>query len=156
MSGTPASFAQDCYTASRALRRLPADVKKAVKADVRAKVADPLARSMAAAAAGPYAAALAAGVKTRADVTPKIVVGGARKVASGGASVRQLVYGVEFGGGRRTGTVRRGRTTYRRRTTMQFTRAPFIYPTWDRDQDEVLAGYGEVLDTVLQGWASGG
>lgn len=131
-------FARACKDAARQLRRLPRDVRQELATEVRDAVAEPLAAAIRADWRGPHAAVLAAGTKTRVQVDPMVVVGGARKVVSGGAGVRDLVFGNEFGGGKRVALVgrpksngrrRRGKVTaaeasgsriYRRRTTRQF------------------------------------
>jgi hypothetical protein len=115
-------FEQAARNASRDLRRLPAELRKRLGAQVREDVADPLAADIKAAMDGPYRAALVGGVKTRVQGDPMIVVGGSRKVLSGGASVPDVVYGDEFGGGSRVGSVRPSRRSkaYQRRTTRQF------------------------------------
>lgn len=167
-------FSQECFRASRALRRAPNEVKKATKDRVRAEVAEPLARKIAGSATGPYARALSQAVKAPADLTPRIKVGGARKVVSGGASARQLAPGTEWGGGRKVANVNRsrtngrrrrgrvsaaeraaqaaaGRTIYKRRTTMQFVPArPFIFPTIRREQAAMLESYSEIVTDALQ------
>lgn len=176
------AFRQECFTASRALRRLPKDVKAATRTRVTEDVARPLAAKISSAASGPYAAVLAPAVKVKADLTPVIRIGGARKVVSGKASVRQLLYGTEWGGGKRVANVNRqsrsnrpgkrrgrvsaaeraaqaaaGRTIYKRNTTMQFrTPHPFIYPTIESNREATFAAYGRLLDEVLQGVISGG
>jgi hypothetical protein len=76
---------------------------------------------------------LAAGVKARAGADPTIVVGGLRPKLSGGAGPRQVIFGAEFGGGKRLSAVPagRGRRGYRRYTTAQFRahQTPFVFPT---------------------------
>lgn len=166
--------------ASRALRRLPSAIKRQVKLDVREEVAEPLAARVKAAPTGPYARVISAGVKTKADVVPRIAVGGKRKAVSGGARVVDLVYGDEFGGGKRETVVTRparnaartrtgkpsaktrqaarsaGNTRYRRRTTMQFVPPhPFLFPTVRRERAAMLEGLGRIIDRVLdQDWRS--
>jgi hypothetical protein len=115
-------FAKQARDAARDLRRLPAELRKRLGREVREDVADPLAQDIRAAFTGPYRAVLVSGVKTRIQGDPMVVVGGARRVLSGGASVRDVVFGDEFGGGERTSVVRstptrRGHT---RHTTRQF------------------------------------
>lgn len=150
------SLGKACRDASRDLRRLPRDVKAALKVRTRPEVADPLAGTIRSTFRGPYAAALSTATKSRASGDPKIVVGGARRVVSGGASPRDLVFGDQFGGGKRVGTVtrrtRHGSTTYRRRTTAQFkTARPTIYPTIRRELPHVLDRFATIIEEVLNG-----
>lgn len=93
-------FHAQCTATARSLRRLPKDLRRDVAADVQARVAVPLAGAMRGALSGPYANALQGAVKARAAADPRIMIGGASRVVSGGARARQLIYGVEFGGGR--------------------------------------------------------
>lgn len=148
-----------------ALRRMPAELKRAVKDDVLDAVTRPLAAKVAQAAGGPYGAALAGAVRARKDVDPVIVVGGQRRALSGGARLNDLWGGVEFGS---TGTKRvtyrrayRGGPTHtvRRRTTRQFAgrgHHPFIFPTFAAQSDTTYtawedAVYGRLLDL----WGAG-
>lgn len=115
-------FAAQCKAAARDLRRVPAELRKRLGREVRDEVAEPLAGEIRSSFDGPYRGVLVAAVKARIQGDPMIVVGGSRPVLSGGASVRDVVFGDEFGGGSRLGTVRstarrRGHT---RRTTRQF------------------------------------
>jgi len=156
-------FEQQCKQAARQLRRLPAAVRKDLARDVQTEVAEPLAAAIRADWRGPHAAVLAAGTKTRVQVDPMVVVGGARKVLTGGASVRDVVYGNEFGGGKRSawvnrpkneGRKRRGKVTaaeraratgkvYRRRTTQQF-------PT--EGQHAIFGTIEGTLDSIFDRW----
>ena len=90
---------------------------------------------------GPYGPALASAVTIRdsADVT-EVVVGGTRRVLSGGATASDLAPGVEYGGGRRIGTVRASRRarSYRRHTTRQFTRRPYLRPAIAKAAEAVV------------------
>lgn len=148
----PGQFARECEATARALRRLPSEVRRAFAADVKSKVADPLARRIAGAASGPWAAVLAAGTKSRASGDPQIVVGGQRPKVSGGAGPRALIFGTEFGGGKRRGysTSRRGRR-YARATTNQFARnqRPFVFDTVSESVPAVLDAYAEIVETTF-------
>lgn len=154
-----AAFAAECDAASKSLRRLPKDVRRALASDVKSEVAAPLADKIGAASRGPYGRVLAAATKARASADPQIVVGGARRVVSGGASARQLVYGTEFGGGGRTTAVPagRGHKAYRRRSTNQFRRAyPFVFPTIGREGEWVLDRFADiVLKAIDEGMSNG-
>lgn len=151
------AFADACTQATRQLRRMPADLRRALGRHVKTQVTDPLARKVAAAASSspPYGALLAGSVRTRAGAEPTIVVGGARRVASQGATARDLVYGQNFGGkGRRRSTVNRtGARTFKRRSTVQFLAyRPFIFPTFAREAEETFEAWLEVLEPYLREW----
>ena len=148
----PEEFAAVCRERARQVRRLPADVKRALSARVRPEVVEPVAADMRAAATGPHAALLAAGVKPRTGATPELVIGGARPRISGGASPRDVVFGDEFGGGSRVTEVpaRQGRRAYRRHTTRQFKRRPFAFPTIARDLEKILDGYATIVTDTLE------
>lgn len=176
-----AQAAREAYAASRALRQLPAAIKRQLKVDVRQEVAEPLAGRIKAAPQGPYAAVISSTVKTKVDTVPRIAIGSARRAVSGGASVRELVYGTEFGGGKRITTVDRparnakgrngrrasantrrkvaaasGATRYRRKSTAQFaTPHPFAFPTIRRERATMLEGFARIVDRVLdENWRS--
>lgn len=153
-----ADFAAECEAAAKALRRMPADVRRALAAEVKSEVAVPLAAKIGAAATGPYAARISGAVKARAAADPTIVAGGGRRVVSGGATPRQLIPGTEWGGGVRVTQVypRRGRA-HRRRTTNQFVPAhPFIFPTISKQMPTVLDQFaGIVLRSIDKGLTHG-
>lgn len=116
------SFEQQARNAARDLRRVPAELRKRLGREVRDDVAEPLAGEIRGSFSGPYRGVLVAAVKTRIQGDPTLVVGGTRRVLSGGASVRDVVFGNEFGGGDRVSSVRattRARS-HRRHTTRQF------------------------------------
>jgi hypothetical protein len=149
---SPEEFAQQCREASRNMRRLPAELRRTLAARSKADVADPLAAKIAAAASGPYGRALSTAVKTRAAADPQIVVGGARRVVSGGASARQLVFGTEWGGGKRVKAFAKtaNRKGYKRRTTRQFvTPHPFVYPTIGANIDTVLEAFATMVEDTF-------
>lgn len=149
---SPEDFARTCREAARNTRRLPADLKNALKARTRPEVTEPLADTIANAATGSHARALAAGVKARTGTTPDIVIGGTRPKLSGGAGPRDLVFGDEFGGSNRRGSVKgsaRARA-HTRRTTRQFTRRPFVFRTLAGRVPWVLDRYAEIVDDVLE------
>lgn len=115
-------FDDACRQAARDLRRLPAELRRNLGHEVRDTVADPLAAEIRAEWSGPRAAVLRAATKTRPAADPTIAVVGRRPVLSGGASIQDIAYGEEFGGGKRVAAIpatgrRRG---HRRRTTRQF------------------------------------
>jgi len=149
-------FERACREAARGMRRLPAEVRKAIAARAMPEVAQPVAAAMAARFTGPWARVLSAGTKARKQADPTIVVGGARRVASGGASVRQLVYGNEWGGGARRSRVSRstrngGRSTsYTARTTRQFrTPHPAVIPTIRDESGNMLDAWAGIVNDVI-------
>ena len=149
---TPEEFARSCREAARNTRRLPKDLKDALKARTRPEVTEPLAHVIASAASGSQAAVLSAGVKARTSATPDIVIGGTRPKVSGGAGPRDLVFGNEFGGSNRLGRVRassRARA-HTRHTTRQFTRRPFVFRTVAARVEWVLDRYAGIVDDVLE------
>ena len=136
------------------LRRIPKDLRKALSVRVKPEIAVPLAGRIAGAAGGPWGPVLATATKARAGADPTIVVGGARKVVSGGASPRALVYGVEFGSTGRTVTgvpAGRGHRSYSRKSTRQFLahKRPFIFPTIRSSGGWILDQYATIVDDVL-------
>ena len=147
-------FAQGCRDASRNLRRVDKELRRALSSESKEKVAAPLAAKVASAASGPWARVLAAGTKARAGADPTIVIGGMRPRASGGAGPRALVYGTEFGGGSRRaelpGSPRRRR--HHRNTTAQFRRNmhPFVFPTIAKNVDWVLDTFADIAMTTLE------
>lgn len=147
-------FANRCRTAGRGLRRVPTQVRRDLVDQVTPEIAQPLAADIAAAFRGPWAAQLATGTKARRLAEPTIVVGGARRVVSGGAGVRDLVFGAQFGGGKKITTVHRktrhGSTKYKAHTTRQFSKpAPTIFPTIRERLPWVLDEFARlVLNTV--------
>lgn len=97
--------------ATRVLRDLDRDVKKAIATDSKGIGTDLVAAIRADPGVAPYQRVYAklgrtAKVRTRAGRPPEVVVGGAGKF-SGGASVTQLVRAYEFGA--LTGDTRRGK-----------------------------------------------
>lgn len=145
-------FADECDVVARAMRRIPSDLRKSLSGEVQENVARPLAEKIAAAAHGPHANALRAGVKARKLADPTIVVGGARRLVSGGATIRQLAPGNEWGGGKRTTRVpsRPGRRGYRMRSTNQFVPAhPFIYPTISENYDWAIERWSDVVEDLV-------
>lgn len=150
------AFERSCRDTSRQLRRLPAELRKELAAEVQPRVAVPLAGKVAQAFGGPWAAPLAASTKARKLADPTIVIGGARRVVSGGASARQLVYGATFGGGSRRSTVTRrtrsGRsTTYQVHTTRQFRgkARDDVFDTIRANGAWVLTQFAGIVDDVL-------
>jgi hypothetical protein len=150
---TPDEFHTQCTQTAKALRRLPKDLRRAVAGDVQARVAVPLAGAMRAALTGPYANALQGAVKARVAADPRIVIGGGSRVVSGGARARQLIYGVEFGGGRgRARVAATGRHRgYSRRSTNQFVPArSFVGATIHARGAQALTVWADVILEHLQ------
>lgn len=150
------AFERECKSTARNLRRMPADLRKALAAQVQPRVAVPLAGKIAQAFTGPWAAPLAASTKARKLADPTIVIGGARRVVSGGASARQLVYGATWGGGKRVASVtrktRRGSSTYRAHVTKQFQgkARDNIIPTIRSSGAWVLEEFANIVDEVWE------
>lgn len=148
-------FTAQCRVAARGLRRLPSDLRRGIAGDVQEQVAAPLADRVGAAARGPWAAQLRAATKARKLADPTIVIGGSRKVVSGGANPRQLVYGTEFGGGKRRTAVpsRPGRRGYTRVTTRQFANnhAPFVFRTVGENFDWAIDRFAGIVLDRLEG-----
>lgn len=150
---TPEEFAGHCRQVSRDMRRLPVEVKRALRERMKPDVAEPLAQDIRAAGAGSYGTRVAGTVRVRANADPTVVVGGAKRVASGGARGRDLVFGTEFGGGKRLTAVARanGHRGYRRYSTNQFRRhrAPFIFPTIGRTAGHYLERWADVVTEII-------
>ena len=149
---TPEDFAQSCREAARNTRRLPKDLRDALRTRTRPEVTEPLAHDIAAAVTGAHARVLSSAVKPRTSATPDLVVGGTRPKLSGGGGPRDVVFGDEFGGGNRRGTVRataRARS-HTRRVTRQFKKGPFVFRTLARRVDWVLDRYADIVDDVLK------
>lgn len=135
------------------MRRLPAELRRALGNEVRDTVAEPLAADIRSAWTGPYSPALSAATKTRVGTDPQIIVGGSRRVVSGGASARDLVFGTEWGGGRRVKalpatTRRRG---HRRRTTRQFAGSGqhAVFGTVARNLDKSLERWADAVEKIV-------
>lgn len=145
-------FASMCKATSRNLRRVPAELRKRIGREVRDVVAEPLAADIRQSFDGPYRRVLVDAVKTRVQGDPMIVVGGSRRVLSGGASVRDVVFGDEFGGGSRVSVVpstgrRRGHT---RHTTRQFGRPRgHVLGTIRSTADLTFARWTEVISKII-------
>lgn len=167
------AFERSCRDTSRQLRRVPAELRKTIAAEAQNRIADPMASFIRAAYRGPWAAELAAATKGRKAADPTIAVAGARPVFSGGASVRHVVYGNEWGGGKRVTTVNReryaagdgrhikagqrrrgrvtdaerrrvGRTVYRVKSTQQFVR---------NHHPAIVPTFRDRAGWVLEAWA---
>jgi len=142
------------------LRRAPKSVRDEVKRESRTRIAEPLAAKIKAAAGstGPWSRVLVAGVKTRAGAEPTILVGGTRPKLSGGGGPRSVVFGTEWGGGKRFSRVLayqtgRGRTSgHRRASTAQFRshKHPFIFPTVGKHMDSIVEIYADIVVKALE------
>lgn len=151
---TPREFAAECREASRNLRRLPVEVRRELRRRVKDEVAQPIAADIRAAGHSVYARRVAATTRVRAAADPTIVAGGAKRVASGGARGRDLVFGTHFGGGSRVTAIpaRPGRRGYRRHTTRQFAgrHDPFVFGTVGRNLDRYLELWAGIIDDVVE------
>lgn len=141
-------FAAECRHAARGLRRLPKDLRRDVAREVKDRIAEPLAGHVGRAFVGPYARVLQAATKARAQADPQIVVGGARPRLRNGATPRDLVFGNEYGGGRKVAVIPRGNghKGYRRLSTMQFVPArPSIMETVADHTPEALDEFADIV-----------
>ena len=149
------AFQRSCRDTARQLRRIPADLRKELAAEVQPRVAEPLAGKIAQAFGGPWAGALSTATKARKLADPTIVIGGGRRLVSGGATGLQLVYGATFGGGSRVSTVTRatssGSTTYKVHTTRQFQGKgrDDVFDTIRANGAWVLTQFASIVDDVL-------
>lgn len=150
---TAAEFADECRVTARNLRRVPRDLRRELSSQVKEKVAAPLASKVGGAATGPWARVLQAGTKARAGAEPTIVVGGQSPKLRNGAGPRQVVFGTEFGGGKRLAKVARTskHRGYRRYSTKQFVnnKRPFVFPTIAKNIDWVLDQFADIAMTTL-------
>lgn len=108
---------------------------------------------LAAGAASPQAALVAPSIRRRSDRVPVIVAGGSRRARPRTGPGRRvtagdLLFGAEFGGGRRPGTKQFppwvGRTGY------------WFWPTLRRMLPELRRRYMATLDDLARKWGSGG
>jgi hypothetical protein len=149
---TPEEFARECAAAAKALRRIPRELRKSLAAEVKDEIAVPLAAKIGGAARGPYGPALSGSVKARAAADPQIVIGGSKKIVSGGASARQLIYGTEFGGGKRMTAVpaTSRHKGYKKASTNQFRVAhPFVFPTVEANAEWVLEEFADITLKII-------
>lgn len=157
---TGSEFSKACKEASRGMRRLPKELRRTLANRVRDEVAEPLAADIRAAWSGGYAPKLATATKARVQADPQIIVGGSRKVFSGGASVRDVVFGAEWGGGKRVAVIPRrdGRRGHTRRSTRQFaaTGQHAVYGTIGRTLEQTFDRWASVVDDVIDQELPGG
>jgi hypothetical protein len=144
--------------ASRALRDLPKETVKVVKARARAEVVAPLVAAVQAAAPRPWAVPLRKAIRPATGQVPGIDLGsGPQAVASRGARGRDLIPGVEWGGGGGYSLVTRptkktGRKiTYKRRITAMFGRHkhPFVYAAIADHGPKLVQAYLDMLDEAM-------
>lgn len=135
------------------MRRLPIDVRRELRTRVKSEVAGPIAQDVRSAGSTSYGRRVAGTTRVRAQADPTIVVGGAKRIVSGGAKGRDLVFGTHFGGGSRVTAVpaRSGRRGYQRRSTRQFAgrRDPFVFGTVARNLDRYLDLWAGIVDDVV-------
>lgn len=151
----PDEFARECREVSRALRRLPREVRTALRDRVRPEVAEPMASDVRAAGTSVWARRVAATTRTGAGADPRIVVGSAKRVTTGGATARDLVFGINFPAGTKIKAVpaKAGRRGHRRHSTRQFVgrRDPFVFSTIGRNVGEYLERWADIVaDTVAE------
>lgn len=145
---------------------MPKDLRAELTRLVGATVAEPLAADVRAAARGsvPFGPRLTVTVARGAE--PSIRIGGSKRAVTNGATGRQLVYGVEFGGSavrhqpahvpyQRTRGTGQPHSVWRN-TTAQFRPArPFIFPTFRARYADVSEAWLDVLDPILTRWEAG-
>lgn len=156
---TPEQFQAECKEMARSMRRLPKELRRALASEVRDELAEPLASKMRTAMTGPYGTALRGAVKTRVSADPKIVIGGAKRVVSGGAKARDLVFGVEFGGGKKRARIPagNGHVGYSRRSTNQFVpHYPYAFSTVAANGPWILDTFADVVLKVIDEELPGG
>lgn len=136
---------------------MPTELRRELATQVLPQVASPLADKVAHTFIGPWARPLATATKARQLADPTIVVGGARRVVSGGATPRQLVYGAQWGGGARVATVTRHGKPVKVHTTRQFAgRGPAtVFATIRAEAAWVLDQFAGIVDRVLAGVRDG-
>lgn len=154
----PEEFARECRETARNLRRLPLGLRYGLRNQVKNEVAEPIAQDIRSSGRSVYARRVAPTTRVRAAADPMVVVGGAKRVASGGARGRDLVFGTNFGGGERikavprpAGERRRYARGYRRHSTHQFRnqRDPFVFRTIGRNLDQYLELWAGVVDKAV-------
>lgn len=152
MAATIAFDAGQVQQAATALHAAPARLEATLAGPALAGALDVLEQAVAGAWSGPYAVALSAG--TRVQAPDQVVVGGGAGHLSGGATAGDLVYGVEYGGGRRVGAVRAGRRAkaHTRRTTAQFpARTLAATHAVDAAADRALDQVGDHVEQAIHG-----
>lgn len=138
-----AGFERSCRDLSRQLAVVPGKVAAALEREAPSKVAEPVARRVAARWSGPWAGVLAAATKAITGSPTGVVVGGTAPVVSSGASVNDLVWGNEYGGGRRP-------------TTQQFVpRHPAVITTIEGAVGELEDAYADIVQDELEEVARG-
>lgn len=157
-------FAREVKNLSRALAKLPLELRREMSDEVKEKIAPRLVQRVGRAATMPYRDVLLFAPKIRANPNPTIVVGGTSTGRlSGGATARDVVFGTEYGGGNRVSVVnrkpgKRGRVSkgeyssgvYKRHTTRQFLPArPYIWETVEKEFPWVLEEWAEIVMSKL-------
>ena len=92
------------------------------------------------------AEAVATGIKAKSDRLPKIKISGDEQVASGGASVEDLLWGAEFG------STRFKRFPPRSPREGRGNRGYFIFPTLKRLQPRIRKQWVEAVNQVADKW----
>lgn len=134
----------------RRLNRLPKVAQQELREQARAIAADEAARIQRAGASDDLQSqAVAQFVRARSDRVPNIVATSSRKAGvSGGATVRQLFYGAEFGG-------------QRRRTTQQFRpwrgrQGHWFWPQLREDEGRMVERWDMALRAIEREWSREG
>ena len=134
----------------RRMNRLPKVAQAELREQARAIAAGEAARIQRAGASDDLQSqAVATFIRARSDRVPSIVATSSRKAGvSGGATVRQLFYGAEFGGDRRP-------------TTQQFRpwrgrEGHWFWPTLRADQDRMVERWETALRAIEREWTREG
>ena len=154
-------FAAQCKAAAKGLRKVQPALRTTLRSRMREEVAEPLAGKIRTASRrSPWGKVLAPGTKTLSGVAPKIKVGGNTPRLSGGGGPRSVVFGAEFGGGKRLTAVPRSarHRGYRRYSTNQFKahHTPFVFNTVNANMDAALDGVATIVLDVLDKEVPGG
>ena len=138
----------------RAFNRYGKDASKELR-QAAGQIADEAvpALILAAGMAGPQAALVAPSVKRRSDRVPKIVAGGTTRARPNTRSKRKvqagdLLFGTEFGGGRRPQTTQFPEWVGKR--------GYWFWPTMRRELPRLRKAYIETLERLAAKWAQGG
>lgn len=149
---TGADFANGCRAAASQLRALPSALRRDLDQEVLHVVVEPLARKVAQAWSGPYAGLLSQATSARLADSPEVVVGGATRQLSGGATAGTLVGGVEYGARDRVTQVnpRRRQRPYKRHSTRQLPRQgqKALTGTMERNADATFTKWVDLVNRL--------
>lgn len=151
------AFRRDVRAAAKRLKELDKPILKQFKADAKERIGEPLAVAMRAAAPQPWAVPIRKAITATGGQVPGIKLGsGNRAVTDDGRALgRDLIPGVEWGGGTRVKSIVRrekfGRVLYSRKTTIGFRKHhhPFVYEVISKRADMMRNEYLKMIDDVL-------